>query len=440
MTDRYVGPGGSDTNDGSTWANRKETLGGVEAIVGAGDTVYIGPGVYRESVATNADGTSGNNIVYYGDVTGENTDGVGGVIRWTGLDSNDQSVARANCIQINNGQYREFRNIRFEYTSSYLVVSGSWVWEFYDCVFIGGTNAIYETQGATTIRYYYRCMFLDQGDSSIYTNPVINVTMDGIIESCVFKGTARSATSDGAYLYRNGGYEINNCTFIGLRYGVYAGYSSLTLRNSLFIACNYGVYSPSYALEVNNGFSGCDTNKNLILHETSREYVAYLGVPILSEGYMPHKFSDFEQSKNSPYLSMAGNTMGSDYDLYGLPVVGQGIGATENYNYAKGNDGIYMADGQVYQAVVPVTNTSTTISVEVKRGTGYAGAYPAMVIIQPGSSNRTNTDTGSSGTWNTLSDTFTPTSATDYVIIQLQSLNGSTTGDHSVEFRNLSVS
>ena len=45
----YVGPGGNDGNNGTSWALRKLTLNGAEDIpVVPGDVVWVGPGVYRE--------------------------------------------------------------------------------------------------------------------------------------------------------------------------------------------------------------------------------------------------------------------------------------------------------------------------------------------------------------------------------------------------------
>ena len=60
MTTRYVGPGGSDANSGLTWALRKLTLNGVEDTpVVAGDTIYVGPGTYRETLTVDVSGTAG---------------------------------------------------------------------------------------------------------------------------------------------------------------------------------------------------------------------------------------------------------------------------------------------------------------------------------------------------------------------------------------------
>ena len=94
MTAYYVGIGGSDANSGTSWANRKANIDSVENIpVAAGDTVYVGPGVYRETLTVDVSGTAGSPITYIADVTGQDTDGVGGLVRITGS-NNDQTATR----------------------------------------------------------------------------------------------------------------------------------------------------------------------------------------------------------------------------------------------------------------------------------------------------------------------------------------------------------
>src|SRR3989304_345197 len=109
MTIYYVGPGGNDANNGLSWANRKLTLNGAEDVpVAAGDTVYVGPGVYREGLVLDVDGSVGNIITYIADVTGQETGGGGGIVRITGRD-NDQTATRANAI---SGVGRDYRTLR----------------------------------------------------------------------------------------------------------------------------------------------------------------------------------------------------------------------------------------------------------------------------------------------------------------------------------------
>lgn len=109
MTTYYVGKGGNDGNSGLSWASRKLTLNGAEDIpVVAGDVVYVGPGAYRELLILDVDGGIGNEIAYIADVTGENTDQVGGIVRITGS-LNDQSASNTHCITGNGRDYRTFR-------------------------------------------------------------------------------------------------------------------------------------------------------------------------------------------------------------------------------------------------------------------------------------------------------------------------------------------
>ena len=120
MTTRYVGKGGSDGADGLTWANRKETLNGVEDSPAAStDVIYVGPGTYRETLVVDV-----GNVAYIGDVTGENTDGIGGVVRWTGL-TDDSGYATLSPLIDNTGAFtlRDWSGFYFETTSNGRVIT-----------------------------------------------------------------------------------------------------------------------------------------------------------------------------------------------------------------------------------------------------------------------------------------------------------------------------
>lgn len=90
--------------------------------------------------------------------------------------------------------------------------------------------------------------------------------------------------------------------------------------------------------------------------------------------------------------------------------------------------------------LVPVTDDQMTISVRVYREANYAGTNPRMIIRQPGQSDRVTTDPGSSGSWNLLSDSFTPDADTEFVEVILRSLNTATSGSYAVFFDALVVS
>ena len=138
MSIYFVGIGGNDGNDGLTWANRFLTVNAAEdEPVVADDTVIVGHGVYREELTLDVNGASGQPITYIGDVSGELTDGVGGIVRITGSDD-DQSSTRGRCINAAAKTYRTFRGFVFDMvTVSLLQASGGcngWIIE--DCPYI----------------------------------------------------------------------------------------------------------------------------------------------------------------------------------------------------------------------------------------------------------------------------------------------------------------
>jgi hypothetical protein len=180
MTTRYCGLGGSDANDGLSWANRKLTLNGVEDTpVAAGDLCYIGPGVYRELLTVDVSGSVGSPITYVADVSGEHTDGIGGVVRITGSD-NDTTVTRASCITGTSKDYRTFRGFVLDTTSSNIIalVTACSNWIIEDCYFgtpTGGNQISVAGTGTTnTIR---RCVFRPSNNANIFITHSVDVRL-----------------------------------------------------------------------------------------------------------------------------------------------------------------------------------------------------------------------------------------------------------------------
>jgi hypothetical protein len=118
MTMYFAGAGGSDSNDGTTWATRKLTANAAVALADTpGDSVAIGcngGGIYRETVTVAASGDATNQITIFGDVSGEFTDGIGGkrpVI--TGSDD-DVNGDRATVLSGGNNDYITLRDLQLE--------------------------------------------------------------------------------------------------------------------------------------------------------------------------------------------------------------------------------------------------------------------------------------------------------------------------------------
>jgi hypothetical protein len=83
---------GDDTRDGGSPASAWRTLAKLSTALHAGDTVYVGPGLYREQVTVGADGTSAARIVFVADTTGEHTGDPPGTVMITGADPVDPAV------------------------------------------------------------------------------------------------------------------------------------------------------------------------------------------------------------------------------------------------------------------------------------------------------------------------------------------------------------
>jgi len=70
-TDYYVrASSGKDTNDGRSPSKPFKTIGKAMATAQSGDTVYIAPGTYKESMSTPRGGDAGQQIRFVGDKTG----------------------------------------------------------------------------------------------------------------------------------------------------------------------------------------------------------------------------------------------------------------------------------------------------------------------------------------------------------------------------------
>ena len=87
---------GNDANDGLSAATAWATITKAVGEVAAGDTVYIGPGTYREKPSLTTAGTSGNEIRWIPDPEAQylTTDDPG-IVRVTGCDTNEKPTAGA---------------------------------------------------------------------------------------------------------------------------------------------------------------------------------------------------------------------------------------------------------------------------------------------------------------------------------------------------------
>lgn len=266
MTTYYVGSGGNDSNAGTSWAQRKLTLNGVEDIpVAAGDTVYVAPGVYRETLTVDVSGIAGSVISYIGDYDGSHTDGVGGVVRITGSD-NDQTATRANCITATTKDYRTFRGFVCDGTSSHLMsFSGCAhivVDQMHTVVWAANTVAV-GISGAAQLDVTVSNVFAVGGYGLACVSLVHSAFVSDaghVISNCILMSSQNGTVIT---VSRVGGITIKNCLMMQGAYGVGvtvpdAG-QTIVVNNCIFMGFLYALNANvlGYIIEDYNTFSTC---------------------------------------------------------------------------------------------------------------------------------------------------------------------------------------
>jgi len=469
MATRYCGIGGNDGNTGLSWAQRKLTLGGVEDTpVVADDVCYIGPGVYRELLICDVSGNAGNPITYIADDTGENTDGVGGVVRITGSD-NDQTETRANCITANGIDYRTFRGFVFDTTSGIEVnVVGSpenWIVE--DCEFQPSASAallkfIGDTQTTCIVR---RCKFYSSGGSSTYAIEFESAAglgdADHLVANCIFEtGGSRGVNIDDV-----GGIDFIQCTFAGCDTGIRitdalpGGHTVCNVYDSIFVGCVTAMQSVNLGelVENFNTFYRNNTARtNVNVGANSQTYpplfvsqILNAGAGLVSGFKFPYQHGAL--SEWSQVAAITGtNEQSTDLHAKRRPATASKnswgavqrtdmeveTGTVQAGTYAR----VLHDAGSVLVRRIPVTGVEITVTLYVRREANYAGNLPRMIIKQPGAADQITTSVAAVNTWEQLSDTFTPNALPGYVEVWAQSRNTAAAGNYETFYDTMDTS
>lgn len=274
MTTYYVGPGGNDANAGTSWALRKLTLNGAEDIpVASGDTVYVGPGTYRELLTVDVSGASA--ITYIGDYTGANTDGAGGIVRITGAANETTTGTRANCITANAKNYRTFRGFLMDGGSAAQVncnaAGTNWIID--QCVIVQQASAagITFSGAAQSANAVTNCAIVGSPSGAsaagvlfTHTSGVDNSGQS--VKSCLIIGHTRLLDS-----LRVGGITVANCTLLyPLSRGV--NVSTLTAGQTVTVNNSIAIGGPSAALYANT-LGEITEDYNTVIASTARTNV-----------------------------------------------------------------------------------------------------------------------------------------------------------------------
>ena len=455
MTTYYVGPGGNDANDGLSWSARKLTLNGAEDVpVAAGDTVYVAPGVYRELLTVDVSGEAGAIITYIGDVTGEHTDGVGGIVRITGSD-NDLAAARNNCILISSKNYRTFRGFTMDTVAQYPFVMASCTYIIVEfCSIYGNLKGITSTgagQSNITIR---NCMLMGSSSYAIELSHSADTSNCAeLVENCLIVATIK-----GIFTTNLGGVTIKNNTFVGCNIGVEqysapAAGQTIVIYNNIFYCCTnraIEVSTAGFTSEDYNTFYTCANAIGADCASGGHSLTAppLFEAPMLSDGVI-YPWNPFALSKWSTIKGIAGTGEPAD-DMFGVTrttvaakkswgAVQYAPGIRSTTQAHLGSVSIKLPDAGAHQIFVPHDGAPVSVSVYAYMEADHAGTQPQMIIKQPGSADSTTTSTGDAATWALLSAAFTPAAKPDYFVIELRSLNTAVAGDYGVYFDDLKV-
>ncbi len=254
---------GNDGNGGTSQASPWLTIAHALATVAAGDTVYVGSGVYREQLTVSTAGTVFSTIRIIADPSSAHlTSDRPGRIHLTRYDVSWLPQA-GPVLHFNDKGYVEFSNFTIDGSTGAAVYGGATglatevlrncsiqsagtgcegVMTLYDCFVSGGQ---YGTDSASTTR----CVV--SGGTSACLDGSHNSTV-AIAGTTGFSGTscvAYNCTVIGGYGGVDSGTYIN-CTVHNAYYGFYGDATTLLLTNCTAIQCQYGFYgtalTPNY--------------------------------------------------------------------------------------------------------------------------------------------------------------------------------------------------
>lgn len=323
--------GGSDSAAGTSTTTAWATFTKAFSTTGftSGDTVYVEPGVYRETVtALNTSPTTRAFVI--GDYDGA-IFGTKGEVRWSGyLTSDDAAGAGVSLLSMNSRDNITIRGIRMENASRCIdIPSGSINIDVEDCVLINGsqgTIAISSGASVATGCNIRRCIIHTLQDCLLIAPNFgggSDWSLNLAIENCVLHSMQQRAIFVGTgtgTLRVASGVTITNCTMtaptgIGVAAGRYAT-NGVTVTNSLFYLCATGISAGTtgQVTEDYNRFAMCSTpTTNIATNGANTNLVGNLNID------MGMSFL-FDYTPRMPwYMPYVANVINGDGTATGAP-------------------------------------------------------------------------------------------------------------------------
>jgi len=250
MATYYVRPDGNNSNAGTgpaanqAWQTLARIVQAGTAFT-SGDTVYIAPGTYRQSITTTATYTSPT--YFTGDPTASQFPGVTpGVVRITNFLVNDNTAAATNqsLWTGNTFNYINISNIYFDHATTGYGISYSSTGNnssIRNCIFSGNANS-----GGLA------------GQSPIFLSSVKNITVENCIIMRSYVGMYISTTTDTNTNVNIRNNYVQNCGYFGIWVSNTTG-GGVNLTNNLLSYCVAGAIVEG----AGNGTSICNVTNNI---------------------------------------------------------------------------------------------------------------------------------------------------------------------------------
>lgn len=251
MATWYVRSGatGSGTGPGlaQAWGTITQAVAAGSGVTG-GDTVWIAPGVYRETPTigfTNPTST----VNFFGDPTASQFPGVSPApVRVTTYTVSDNSTSATSASFTSSRDYTYFRDIVFVCT---LALSGSNL-TMYRCVFENAPINISPTATTNANITVDSCTCLNYGFTFTFNKAAANYNPNCVVKNCfIFMNTSSNAVIGVNFVATGTGAGwisdalVTNCTIVGGGRAVAVGFSSgltgraVLLQNSI---CNSSIF------------------------------------------------------------------------------------------------------------------------------------------------------------------------------------------------------
>lgn len=433
------------------------------AILG-GDTIYIGPGRYGETVATSL--TPASEMIIQGDTDGSHTGDAPGKVEITGYTTNDKTApSGTTLINLGSNDFYTFKNIVFAGGSAGSMVTAAASTatniKFTDCYFFqyfpGSKSIISVTAGFATplVWTFTRCGFWGSGATVIIVTQTTGVGADYDLQFKMFDCWIISAaggiqlTASGASAQKGNGIKLYNCF-------IYAAGTAINTNNANNgntipnLVYNCLISAPANTALLANAAGGLITEDyNILSASTARTSVSAGANSIADGSYNPqfHLGQErlwggtlrpfLEPITGSPHLAFGNDGSQDATDLLNRPRPAGGLSALgtlgplergntwlkETGTVHTGSNALSITGPGFQEFQVPVDNVSTTLSVYMRFDGTYTGTKPKIEVLNAtdiGVAGASSSAVTTVNTWENLTLTFTPT-AKGWVTLRINS-------------------